>query len=203
MRLLPLAAFVAFLAPAAMADAVKIQLPLETAVYKTAPGAQLANGQCLTCHSADYSAMQPPKPRDFWKSEVEKMRDKYGAPIPTDELEDLIAYFARNYGSDASVKQSTNAVPPAVESPDRAPIDAQALALKSGCLSCHNVNTKVVGPAYREIAAKYRGNPDGPHQVAQQIRQGGGGKWGQIPMPPFPQFTPSEVEALAQWVLGQ
>jgi sulfite dehydrogenase len=186
----------------AAGEVVKIQLPLETTAYKAAPGAQLANGQCLTCHSADYAATQPLKPRDFWKAEVDKMRDKYGAPIPHDQDEDLTAYFVRNYGTGTSLRESTNTAPPQAASP-AAHIDAKALALKSGCLNCHTVETKLVGPAYKDVASKYRGKPDGPDRVAHQITRGGAGQWGQIPMPPFPQFTSSEVEALTQWILSQ
>ncbi|MGZ4964920.1 MAG: cytochrome c, partial [Limisphaerales bacterium] len=58
----------------ATAKVVTIQLPVETATYKEAPGVALANAQCLTCHSADYASMQPPKPRDFWAAEVGKMK---------------------------------------------------------------------------------------------------------------------------------
>ena len=193
---------VAFAAVAAMAEVVKIQLPLETAVYKAAPGVQLANGQCLTCHSADYAGMQPPKPRDFWKAEVDKMREKYGAPIPVDESEDLAAYFARNYGPETLERESTNAASPGVAMLPAA-IDARALALKNGCLNCHGVDTKVVGPSYKDVASKYRGKPDGQDRVAHQITRGGSGQWGQIPMPPFPQLAATELKALTQWILSQ
>lgn len=185
-----------------MAGVVKIELPLETAVYKVASGVELANGQCLTCHSADYAVMQPPKPRDFWKAEVDKMREKYGAPIPADKLIGLTDYFARNYGTEKPASESTNAASPAVAVPPAA-IDAKGLALKNGCLNCHSVDAKIVGPSYKDVASKYRGKPDGPDRVARQITHGGSGQWGQIPMPPFPQLSATEVEALARWILGQ
>jgi cytochrome c551/c552 len=192
----------AFTVATAKAELVKIQLPVETAVYKAGPGAQLANGQCLTCHSADYAAMQPPKPRDFWKAEVDKMREKYGAPIPSDQMEELTAYFAMHYGMSAPIGEATNAASAAAVVPRQA-IDPKALALRSGCLSCHNVDVKVVGPPYKDVAAQYRGNPDGPKKIARQITQGGVGKWGQIPMPPFPKFSADEVDSLTQWILNQ
>jgi cytochrome c551/c552 len=185
-----------------MAGALKIDLPFETAVYKVAPGVELANGQCLTCHSADYAVMQPPKPRDFWKAEVDKMREKYGAPIPADKLVDLTDYFTRNYGTEKPASKSTNAAAPAVALPPAA-IDARPLALASGCLNCHGVDKKIVGPSYKDVAAKYRGKTDGQERIAHEITHGGSGQWGQIPMPPFPQFTSAEVEALARWILSQ
>ena len=73
--LICVATFVATAAP------VKIELPRETDVYRAAPGADLANAQCLTCHSADYAAMQPPMPAKFWKGAVDKMIGKYGANV--------------------------------------------------------------------------------------------------------------------------
>jgi len=65
------------------------------------------------------------------------------------------------------------------------------------------VDTKLIGPSYKEVASKYRGKPDGQDRIAHQITRGGGGQWGQIPMPPFTQFSPAEVEALSRWILSQ
>jgi cytochrome c551/c552 len=182
--------------PALNAEVIKITLPPETAAFKPAAGIQLANGQCMTCHSADYISMQPLKGLDFWQAEVKKMKDKYGAPIPSDLLDELAAYFAVNYGTGvpAPIVQATKT---------SGPIDAQALAQKNGCLNCHKVDVKFVGPAYKDVAAKYRDKPDALDKVSHQITHGGYGQWGQIPMPAFAAFTPAEVGALAHWVLEQ
>ncbi len=81
------------------ATALKIDLPPETARLKTAPGSDLAAGQCATCHSLDYVITQPPgKPMAFWKAEVEKMKKVYGAPIADDQIEPLAQYLTRAYG---------------------------------------------------------------------------------------------------------
>jgi cytochrome c551/c552 len=129
---------------------------------------------------------------------VKKMKDKYGAPIPTDQLDGLAAYLAGNYGT------GVPAPAPVVEPPKSSgPVDAQALAQKSGCFNCHKVGEKFIGPAYKDVAAKYRDKADAMDKVSHQIMHGGSGQWGQIMMPPFPQFTPGEVEALAHWVLEQ
>lgn len=83
-----------------VAAGLKIQLPDETVTLKPGPGSELANSQCLTCHSADYIKTQPDgKPLAFWKAEVEKMKKVYGAPIPDDQIDPLAEYLARNYGS--------------------------------------------------------------------------------------------------------
>ncbi|MBX9810623.1 MAG: cytochrome c [Burkholderiales bacterium] len=82
------------------AAGLKIELPPETAALKTGPGSDLARGQCMSCHSADYITTQPRhKPLAFWKAEVEKMKKVYGAPIQDDQIDLLADYLARNYGA--------------------------------------------------------------------------------------------------------
>jgi sulfite dehydrogenase (cytochrome) subunit B len=89
-------------AAGSFADALKIDLPKETATLKPGPGAEMANGQCLVCHSAEYITTQPrDKPLAFWKAEVEKMKKVYGAPIPDDQIDAIAEYLVRNYGSQA------------------------------------------------------------------------------------------------------
>src|SRR6185295_20411925 len=82
-----LVAFIAGSAP------MKIQLPPETTAFKPGTGAEIANGQCLTCHSVEYVSMQPLMSKTFWAGSVKKMREKYGAPIPEDQVEPLLVYL--------------------------------------------------------------------------------------------------------------
>ncbi len=82
----------------AVAAPVKYEAPPETAAFKDAPGVELAKQSCLLCHSADYVLIQPPLPRAFWEANIEKMRGKFGAPIPKDKVAPLADYFAENYG---------------------------------------------------------------------------------------------------------
>src|SRR5712672_3084933 len=82
----------------ATAPALDIKLPAETMAFKQDVGAEIANGQCLTCHSVDYVVMQPPMQRAFWKAEVQKMQQKYGAPIPDRQVEAAVDYLTKNYG---------------------------------------------------------------------------------------------------------
>ena len=90
-------------AAGALASSLKIELPAETATLKPGPGAEIANGQCLTCHSAEYIITQPPdKPLAFWRAEVEKMKKVYGAPIPDDHISPISYYLARSYGTGGS-----------------------------------------------------------------------------------------------------
>jgi len=74
------------------------KLPAETEKLKPGRGAELAAANCLLCHSADYVSTQPPLTRSAWKTTVEKMRVRYGAPIATNRVDDLVEYLATAYG---------------------------------------------------------------------------------------------------------
>ena len=78
---------------------------------------------------------------------------------------------------------------------------APELIQKYGCVACHSIDQKLVGPAFRDVAGKYQGNAGAAQHLAQKIRNGGSGVWGTIPMPP--QSGPSDVElaTIVQWAL--
>ena len=78
----------------------------------------------------------------------------------------------------------------------------QELAQKKNCLACHAVDKKVVGPSYKEVAAKYKGDKAAAAKLAEKIQKGGVGVWGNVPMPPN-QVTPAEAKTLVTWVLSQ
>src|SRR4051794_20722361 len=83
-----------------------------------------------------------------------------------------------------------------------APAFAQMeLAQKKACLACHAVDKKLVGPAYKDVAAKYAGQKDAAAKLAEKIQKGSVGVWGQVPMPANPGVTPDEAKQLATWVL--
>ena len=75
------------------------------------------------------------------------------------------------------------------------------LAKAKNCMACHAVDKKLVGPAYKDVAAKYSSDKDAAAKLARKIREGGVGVWGQIPMPANPQVTEAEALTLARWVL--
>ena len=75
------------------------------------------------------------------------------------------------------------------------------LAKAKNCLACHAVDKKLVGPAYKDVAAKYAGDKDAAAKLAKKIREGGVGVWGQVPMPANPQVNEAEAATLAKWVL--
>jgi cytochrome c551/c552 len=181
------------------AGVLKIDLPHETESFKPAPGVEMANGQCLVCHSVEYVATQPPMPRTFWVSSVKKMRDKYAAQIPEEQIEPLADYLSRTYGTE------TNATP----SPASAHVIAavkneggEALVNKYFCLTCHAPDKKI-GPPYKDVAQKYSADPAAVDKITEQIAKGGSGKWGSVLMPPFPMISAAESKAIAAWILNQ
>lgn len=76
------------------------------------------------------------------------------------------------------------------------------LAQKKNCMACHAVDKKVIGPAYKDVAAKYAGQKDAADKLAQKIMKGGSGVWGAVPMPANPQVSDAESKTLAAWVLS-
>lgn len=75
------------------------------------------------------------------------------------------------------------------------------LAQASRCLACHQVDRKVVGPAFREVARRYAGRPEAAAHLARKIREGGSGAWGAVPMAANPHVSEADAKRLAQWVL--
>jgi len=78
----------------------------------------------------------------------------------------------------------------------------EALAKAKNCMSCHAVDKKLVGPAYKDVAAKYKGDKGAVEALAAKVKAGGKGVWGEIPMPPN-NVTPDEAKKLVTWILAQ
>ena len=76
------------------------------------------------------------------------------------------------------------------------------LAKQKNCLACHAADKKLVGPAYKDIAAKYKADKNAQATLVKKVREGGVGVWGQIPMPANPQVNEQEAQALVKWVLS-
>mgnify|MGYP002665191291 FL=1 len=79
----------------------------------------------------------------------------------------------------------------------------QALATSKNCMACHAVDKKLVGPSYKDVAAKYAGQKDAVDKLAVKIIKGGSGVWGPIPMPPNAQVNEADAKKLATWVMTQ
>ena len=77
----------------------------------------------------------------------------------------------------------------------------ETLAKKYNCLACHQIDKKGVGPAYKEIAKKYKGQAGIEVKLAQKVKKGGAGVWGQIPMPPNAAAPDGDIKKLVEWIL--
>ena len=77
------------------------------------------------------------------------------------------------------------------------------LAQKKNCMACHAVDKKLVGPSFKDVAAKYAGQAEATETLTQKVIKGGAGVWGPVPMPANPQVTPAEAKTLVEWVRAQ
>lgn len=81
--------------------------------------------------------------------------------------------------------------------------DAAKLAQQKACLACHAIDKRVVGPSFKEIAAKYRSVKEADDKLEKKVRTGGVGVWGQVPMPPNTTVSEKDAETLVKWILSQ
>lgn len=78
----------------------------------------------------------------------------------------------------------------------------EELAKKNACTACHAVDKKLVGPAYKDVAAKYKADKDAEAKLAEKVKKGSVGVWGQVPMPPNAAVKDEDVKTLVKWILG-
>ena len=78
----------------------------------------------------------------------------------------------------------------------------QALAQKNACMACHQVDKKVVGPSFKDVAAKYKGDKTAEAKLAKKVKEGGKGAWGEIPMPPNAQVKDEDIKSIVHWILS-
>ena len=79
---------------------------------------------------------------------------------------------------------------------------SEELARKNACTACHAVDKKLVGPAFKDVAAKYRGNAKAEAMLQEKVKKGSVGTWGQVPMPPNAGAKDDDVKALVKWILS-
>lgn len=106
----------------------------------------------------------------------------------------------------AAVPATTPAVKPAVKpaaADDSADIKkGEALISKSDCFACHKVDAKVLGPSYKDVAAKYPNNAATINQLVEKVKKGGSGVWGAIPMSPHPALSDDDCKAMVKYILS-
>jgi len=122
-----------------------------------------------------------------------------------EQVSALPDYAWNAHGNLAQQNRRIGAVRGKQTGPEEAEADAaapaRALAERQGCLSCHGVSSRIVGPSYAEVAAKYRGQNSAAGLV-EKVKAGGEGVWGSVPMPAQPELKDEEAKALVEWILA-
>jgi cytochrome c len=78
----------------------------------------------------------------------------------------------------------------------------EALLKKHNCVACHQIDKKVVGPAYKDVAKKYKGQKDVAVKLAEKVKKGGQGAWGSVPMPPNPAVPDADIKKMVAYILS-
>jgi sulfite dehydrogenase len=160
------------------------------------PGSILTENKCKICHELQHIRRQPLS-RGEWADNLKNMKER-GTPMTDAEQAVMLEYLSVYYNREKP------APAPSADTLATASADPiEKLLGANGCTACHALDKKVVGPAFREVAAKYAGDAGAPERIAAKIKAGGQGSWGNVPMPPNPALSEKDLQALAGWVLQQ
>jgi cytochrome c len=160
------------------------------------PGSTLTENQCKICHELQH-IRRAQLSRGEWVDNLKNMRER-GAPLTDADVAIILDYLTTYYNRER---------PAPAPSPDTLAAGGgdpvQKLLNANACTGCHALDKRVVGPSFREIAAKYAGDGGAAAGLAAKIRNGGQGNWGAVPMPPNPGISDANLKSIVAWVLGQ
>lgn len=159
------------------------------------PGSTLTENQCKLCHELEH-IRRARLSRDEWAYNLRNMRER-GWPTTDADVAIIHEYLSVYYNRDQPAPAPSADTHAAQGDP------AQQLLGANGCTGCHAPDKRIVGPSFREVAAKYAGDKEAAARLASKIRSGGQGAWGAVPMPPNPQIQEADLRRLAAWVLEQ
>lgn len=155
-------------------------------------GVELTTARCVTCHDATHIT-RTKLSRGEWEFNIKNMIER-GAPIAPHEISPILDYLSTYYNRDVA--------PPAPQAA-AATDDAATLATRHACIACHTIDKRMVGPSFKEVAAKYAGDAAARATLARKIKEGGSGVWGSAPMPPNAAVPDADVQRLTAWILQQ
>jgi len=158
------------------------------------PGATLTENKCKICHELQH-IRRTPLSRGEWADNLRNMKER-GTPMDDAEIAIILDYLSIYYSRDP-------APPPAPDTLASGGDPIQKLLNASACLGCHALDKRVVGPSFREIAARHAGDSAAAERLRVKIREGGQGAWGVVPMPPNPGLPDADLKTLVGWVLEQ
>ena len=160
------------------------------------PGSTLTEQKCAICHELQH-IRRAPLSRGEWQDTVRNMRER-GTPLTDAEAARIVDYLATYYNRETPAPAAAADTLAATGSDP-----LEQLLSASGCLACHAPAERIVGPSFKEVAAKYSGDAGAPARLAVKVRQGGQGVWGQVPMPPNSGLSAEHAQTLVQWILRQ
>ena len=158
------------------------------------PGVEITTARCVLCHDATHITRTRLSSGE-WEFNIKNMIER-GAPIAPAEIAPILEYLATYYNRD-------KAPPPAQPAAATAMGDASELATRHACIACHSEDKRVVGPSFREIAAKYAGDGKAREMLALRVKAGSSGVWGTAAMPPHAVVPQADIALLVNWILSR
>ena len=159
------------------------------------PGSTLTENKCKICHELQH-IRRTPLSRGEWADNLRNMKER-GTPMNEAEMAVILEYLSTYYSRDPAPPPSPDTLAAGGADPVQKLLDAHA------CSGCHTLDKRVVGPSFKEIARRYAGDAGAAAKLVAKVRSGGQGAWGQVPMPPNPGLSESEVKTLTGWILEQ
>jgi sulfite dehydrogenase len=173
------------------------QEPAPSKTLTPGKGADLTMARCALCHEITHIT-RAKLSRGEWQDNVRNMIER-GMPIAPEEIPIVVEYLATYYNRDSAAP-----APDAAAAADAAAQDpVRRLLTDNACLSCHGIDQPIVGPSFREVAARYAGDGGASARLAAKIKAGGAGNWGTVPMPPHAGLSDAQLTQITAWILGR
>jgi cytochrome c len=158
------------------------------------PGSTLTENKCKICHELQH-IRRATLSRGEWADNLRNMKER-GTPMTDAEMAVILDYLSTYYNRE---KPAPAPGPDTLAAGGSNP--TQKLLNAHACTGCHAVDKRVVGPSFREVAAKYPAGAEA--QLVRKVREGGQGAWGSVPMPPNPGLSEADAKTLVGWILQQ
>ena len=161
-------------------------------------GSGLATARCATCHDARHIT-RAKLSRGEWEDNIKNMKDR-GAPMEPGEIPVILEYLATYYNRDTPAPAPDASASGYGMAGGGDPV--ARLFNAHACVACHTLDKRVVGPSFREVAARFAGDAGAAAMLVKKIKEGGAGSWGAVPMPPHPQLSDTDLAAMVAWILS-
>ena len=162
-------------------------------------GSNLTTARCVTCHDARHIT-RAKLSRGEWEDNIKNMKDR-GAPMEPGEIPVILEYLATYYNRDTPAPAPDASASGYGMAGGGDPV--ARLFNAHACVACHTLDKRVVGPSFREVAARFAGDAGADGKLVKKIREGGAGSWGAVPMPPHPRLSDADLNAMVGWILQQ